>query len=245
MKNLFFTLMLFLFAACSQNSSNTVSSFGDFIKPNYLNLVSTMHCRLKPLNSLNSLEKFIPIFVKNFAASNIDDSEVYFYFPLSIDEKTNTSEFKLVLQHSTEASLDNMTQRLDGLEFSQIADCIQDQPSQNLARLKKDNFPQTETLLETMTCEYHENYNFATLNLVFEQLIDALSDVAMALEFQYLGAEFSDRTFQWITIFSSAEDRKSFLIHWRSLQVSNEMQALLTEQASCSASEVFRAYKVI
>jgi len=244
MKNLFFTLMLFLFVACSQDGSNAASSFGDFIKPNYSNLVSTMHCSLKPPNSLNSLEKFIPIFVKNFESSNIDDSEVYFYFPL-IDEKTNTSQFKLVLKHSTEASLKNMNQRLDGLEFSQVADCTQYQPSQNLARLKIDHFSQTEMLLETMACEYYENYNFATLNLVFEQLIDTLSDAVVALELQYLGTESSDRKFQWVTIFSSAEDRKLFLNNWRSLQVSNEMQGLLAEQASCGTSEVFRAYKVI
>jgi len=244
MKNLLLGFILLLLAACGQDKSSAGGSFGDFIKPNYSSFVSLRHCTLKPSNSLNSLESFIPSLIERLQKKSIDGVEVFFYFPIS-DSQTDVSQFELALNYSEATSLDSMNEALETLKFSDIADCNQEQELQNLSKLKIEAFKPAETIIETMSCEYLENYNFATLNLVFEQLISALADATIELELHYLGTDSQEKDFQWVTVFPSLEDRALFLKEWRSLQISAEMQGLLSDQATCNESELFRSYKVI
>lgn len=244
MKNLLLGFILFLFVSCGRDQPNVGISFGDFIKPNYSTLVSFKYCTLKPSHSLNSLESFIASLIERLSKENADNIEVFFYFPVR-PSQTDISEFNLVLHHSNQQFLDKTNDALKALQFSNIADCQLEQESKNFSKLKSDTFATTETLVETMTCDYLQNYNFATLNLVFEQLISALADVSIGLELHYLETASPKQTFQWRTVFPSAEDRASFLEDWRLLQVSSEMQDLLAEQATCGESELFKSYKII
>ena len=236
--------ILLLLVACNKNYPEEIRSFGDLVKPNFSDYISTFNCSLKPDQNLNSLERFMPLLV-NYSNEAIGANDrIYFYFPISA-EQTQVSDFIISLHHQQEYSFEAMQQLLEQLQFLQIAECNSSAPMKKLAKLQIRPSSKTNTIIEIMTCQYLKDYNFASLNLVFELLIGALAHFNFDLELIYIGDSDTQNSFQWASVFSSLEDRNSFLQDWRTTSISKEIQGALGTQSICQASRIYRSYQII
>ena len=235
---------LFLLEACNSGDSNSSSKLSNFIKPQYSHQQSFFDCRLLPDQNLNAVERFIPFLIEDYKKKAGDSTdEVFVLFPIQ-DPSIEINDFKMLLDHSDASAIDTMNRSLGELSFSNIANCANQLP---LSAIKlNDNFLDSSTaVIEVIQCSFLEDYNYATMKLVFEQLTDALVTHNGEVAITYSQDGSKTPNFQWMNIFPSIAARVSFVESWQSLSISKEIQALLLEQSSCSSSEIFRAYKVI
>jgi hypothetical protein len=96
-----------------------------------------------------------------------------------------------------------------------------------------------------MECKYVNDFNYATMKLVFEEFVDALAKLEQKVSIVYSENLEIKSNFRWFNIFDSIESRKIFIESWQDLSVSNQMQTLFTDQSSCGASTLYKSYKVI
>ena len=105
---------------CQGDSKNSNLELSNFIKPEYSFKESLLNCELVESKTLNSVEKFIPIFVDSFVKMGEKTEELYFLFPLEEDQ-TDTQIFEVLLKHSDPISLDKLNLTLAALSFDNIA----------------------------------------------------------------------------------------------------------------------------
>ena len=241
------TLLLFiiiLFSACTSDDDHSPNTLSDFIKANYSHQQSFLNCQLLTGNNLLSVNKFIPLFVDSFNQVRNDTDEVLFLFPIQ-DKNINVSDFKILLNHQDKELIDEMSRTLEDLSFGDIANCNIENISYGLVNLKSNILESAATAVEIMECEYIEGYSYATMKLVFEQFIDALTKFDKDISITYSENISDTSNFRWLNIFNSIEDRKIFVAAWQDLTLSREIQSLFLEQSKCESSNLFRSYKVL
>ena len=241
------TLLLFLiilFSACGSNNDHSSNNLSDFIKANYSHQQSSLNCQLLQDQNLNSVERFIPLFVDSFNKVRNDTDEVSFLFPIQ-DENISVSEFKILLNYQDKESIDEMSRALEDLSFGDIANCNIENISYGLVNLKLNILEPAATVVEIMECEYIEGYSYATMKLVFEQFIDALTKFDEDISITYSENISDTSNFRWFNIFNSIEDRRIFVAAWQDLTLSREIQSLFLEQSKCEFSNLYRSYKVL
>ena len=241
------TLLLFiiiLFSACTSDDDHSPNTLSDFIKANYSHQQSFLNCQLLTGNNLLSVNKFIPLFVDSFNQVRNDTDEVLFLFPIQ-DKNINVSDFKILLNHQDKELIDEMSRTLEDLAFGDIANCNIENISYGLVNLKSNILESAATVVEIMECEYIEGYSYATMKLVFEQFIDALTKFDEDISIIYSENISDTSNFRWFNIFNSIEDRRIFVAAWQDLTLSREIQSLFLEQSKCESSNLFRSYKVL
>ena len=241
------TLLLFiiiLFSTCTSDDDHSPNTLSDLIKANYSHQQSFLNCQLLTGNNLLSVNKFIPLFVDSFNQVRNDTDEVLFLFPIQ-DKNINVSDFKILLNHQDKELIDEMSRTLEDLSFGDIANCNIENISYGLVNLKSNILESAATVVEIMECEYIEGYSYATMKLVFEQFIDALTKFDEDISITYSENISDTSNFRWFNIFNSIEDRKIFVAAWQDLTLSREIQSLFLEQSKCESSNLFRSYKVL
>ena len=241
------TLLLFiiiLFSACTSDDDHSPNTLSDFIKANYSHQQSFLNCQLLTGNNLLSVNKFIPLFVDSFNQVRNDTDEVLFLFPIQ-DKNINVSDFKILLNHQDKELIDEMSRTLEDLSFGDIANCNIENIPYGLVNLKSNILESAATVVEIMECEYIEGYSYATMKLVFEQFIDALTKFDEDISITYSENISDTSNFRWFNIFNSIEDRRIFVAAWQDLTLSREIQSLFLEQSKCESSNLFRSYKVL
>ena len=168
----------------------------------------------------------------------------YFFFPIQ-NKTVSVSEFKILLNYKNQTSIDELRLTLEGLSFAKIANCNNEDTSYGRVSLKSDIAQSDATVIEIMECEYLEGYSYATMKLVFEQLINALAKFNEDISIVYSENISEKSNFRWFNIFQSIEDRRIFAEAWQDLSLSREIQNLFNEQSRCESSNLFRSYKVL
>ena len=87
-----------------------------------------------------------------------------------------------------------------------------------------------------MDCSYLNNFNYATMKLVFEEFTDALRKVDPNISISYSENLENNSQFRWFNIFESIDSRQTFVEDWQDLSISNQIQDLFIEQSSCGVS---------
>jgi hypothetical protein len=167
-----------------------------------------------------------------------------FFFPIEF-ENSSISKFKILLNHQNNFLLEEMHQTLSELSFEETALCNTEETSYGSLSLFESKFESTLAVVEMMECKYVNDFNYATMKLVFEEFIDALAKLDQKVSIVYSENLEIKSNFRWFNIFDSLESRKIFIESWQDLSVSNQMQTLFTEQSSCGASTLYKSYKVI
>jgi len=138
-----------------------------------------------------------------------------------------------------------MYKTLLDLSFEETALCNTEESSYGRLSLFESKFESTLAVVEMMECKYVNDFNYATMKLVFEEFIDALGKLDQKISIVYSEDLEIKSNFRWFNIFDSIESRKIFIESWQDLSVSNQMQTLFTEQSSCGESTLYKSYKVI
>lgn len=244
MKVTFLFFIFSLLVACSPENNQTPSVLSDFIKADYSHNQSIISCELLPDRNLNSVERFIPAFVDKLNKVRKKDDEVMFFFPIQV-ENSNVSKFKILLNHKDEVLIDEMNKTLAELSFEKTAFCLREDSFYGRLSLLESEFDSTLAVVEMMECKYVNEFNYATMKLVFEEFIDALTKLDQNISIIYSENLEAKSNFRWFNIFESTESRRMFIESWQDLSVSNKIQTLFTEQSSCGASYLYKSYKVI
>jgi hypothetical protein len=230
----------------SCNSENNESSIklSNFIKANYSHNQSFINCQLQLDKNLNSVERFIPLFVGDLKKVLDSEDEIFFLFPMQ-NKNMSISEFEIVLNHIDEIMINEMFRILEELSFADTATCKNQDLLYGRLKLKSSSSISNSSVFEVMECEYLDGFNYATMKLVFEEFIDTLAKIDHDLSIIYSENTSDTSSFRWFNIFDSMESRKIFIESWQDLSVSNQMQTLFTEQSSCGDSTLYKSYKVI
>ena len=244
MKVIFLFILFSLLAGCSSESNKAPGVLSDFIKADYSHNQSIISCELLPDRNLNSVEKFIPAFVDKLNKVRKKDDEVMFFFPIQ-EENSSISKFKILLNHKDEVLIDEMKITLADLLFEKTALCVREDSSYGRLSLLESELDSTLAVVEMMECKYVNEFNYATMKLVFEEFIDALAKLDQNISIIYSENLEDKSNFRWFNIFESTESRGMLIESWQDLSVSNKIQALFTEQSSCGASYLYKSYKVI
>ena len=244
MKVTFLFIIFSLLVGCSSENDNTPSVLSDFIKADYSHNQSIISCELLPDKNLSSVERLIPVFVDKLNQVREKDDEVMFFFPIKF-ENSSISKFKILLNHQNKVLLEAMHQILAELSFKETALCNTEESSYGRLSLFESKFETTLAVVELMECKYVNDFNYATMKLVFEEFIDALGKLDQTISIVYSENLEITSSFRWFNIFDSIESRKIFIESWQDLSASNQMQTLFTEQSSCGASTLYKSYKVI
>ena len=244
MKIIFLFILFSLLAGCSSENNNAPSVLSDFIKADYSHNQSIISCELLPDRNLSSVERLIPVFVEKLNKVRKKDDEVMFFFPIQF-ENSSISKFKILLNHQNKVLLEEMHQTLSELSFEETALCNTEETSYGRISLFESKFESTLAVIEMMECKYVNDFNYATMKLVFEEFIDALTKLDPNISIIYVESLEAKSNFRWLNIFESTESRRMFIESWQDLSVSNKIQTLFTEQSSCGASYLYKSYKVI
>jgi hypothetical protein len=244
MKVIFLFVLFSLLAGCSSESNKAPGVLSDFIKADYSNNQSIISCELLPDRNLRSVERLIPVFVEKLNKVRKKDDEVMFFFPIEF-ENSSISKFKILLNHQNKVLLEEMHQTLSELSFGETALCNSGETSYGRLSLFESKLASTLAVVEMMECKYVNDFNYATMKLVFEEFIDALAKLDQKISIVYSENLEMKSNFRWFNIFDSIESRKIFIESWQDLSASNQMQTLFTEQSSCGASTLYKSYKVI
>ena len=244
MKVIFLFILFSLLAGCSSENNKATSVLSDFIKADYSHNQSIISCELLPDRNLSSVERLIPVFVDKLNKVREKDDEVMFFFPIKV-ENSSISKFKILLNHENKVLLEEMHKTLSDLSFEETALCNTEESLYGRLSLFESKFESTLLVVEMMECKYVNDFNYATMKLVFEEFIDALTKLDQKVSIVYSENLEIKSNFRWFNIFDSIESRKIFIESWQGLSVSNQMQTLFTEQSSCGASTLYKSYKVI
>ena len=243
MKTINFFFIIIILLGCDQRSNN-LNRLSDLIKPQYSKQQSFFSCSLLPNQTLSSIEMFIPSFVESFVKVGDSSEEIFFIFPIQ-NAEVETSKFKILLNHDENASIDKVNLTFAALQFFSIANC-----NTNIPTLSATNFLEllptsNSTVIEILECEYLQNYNFATMKLVFDEVINEINKYDQKVGISYADNTLDNVNFRWINSFESIDSRKSFVELWQSSVTGKEIQAQLLEQSKCRGSEIYAAYKVL
>jgi hypothetical protein len=244
MKVTFLFILFSLLAGCSSENNQSTGVLSDFIKADYSHNQSIISCELLADKNLNSVERFIPLFVDKLNKARKKDDEVIFFFPIQM-ENSSISKFKILLNHKDEVLIDEMNKALADLSFEETALCNTEDSSYGRLSLFESEFESTLAVVEMMECKYVNNFNYATMKLVFEEFIDALVKVDQKVSIIYSENLNVKSNFRWFIVFESMESRRVFVEDWQDLSVSNQIQILFTEQSRCGASKLYESFKVI
>ena len=244
MKVIFLFILFSLLAGCSSENNNAPSVLSDFIKADYSHNQSIISCELLPDRNLSSVERLIPVFVDKLNKVREKDDEVMFFFSIQV-ENSSISKFKILLNHENKVLLEEMHQTLSELSFEETALCNTEESLYGRLSLFESKFESTLAIVEMMECKYINEFNYATMKLVFEEFIDALTKLDPNISIIYVESLEAKSNFRWLNIFESTESRRMFIESWQDLSVSNKIQTLFTEQSSCGASYLYKSYKVI
>ena len=244
MKATLLPLFIFLLTACSPSNSSTANNLSDFIKADYSHQQSFLDCELLPDQNLSSVERFIPKLVERLNQIRDSDDEMLFLFPIQ-DNNLSISNFKVVLNHKDAVLKEEMARTLSDLSFKETALCNTEESSYGRLSLFESKFESTLAVVEMIECKYLNDFNYATMKLVFEEFIDVLAKLDQKVSIVYSENLEIKSSFRWFNIFESIESRKTFIESWQDLSVSNQMQTLFTEQSSCGDSTLYKSYKVI
>ena len=244
MKVTFLFILFFLLGGCSPENNQPTNSLSDFIKADYSHYQSTINCELLPDKNLSSVERFIPLLVDNLNKARNEDDEIIFFFPIQA-ENSNILRFKIVLNHKDELFVSTMNKSLLDLSFEDTALCKTEESIYGRLSLHESNLGSNLLVTEMMSCNYFDNFNYATMKLVFEEFADALIKIDQSISIIYLENLKDKSKFKWLNVFESLDSRKRFVKYWQDLSVSNKIQTVLSEQSSCGASSLFESYKVI
>ena len=244
MKVIFLFILFSLLAGCSSENNKAPSVLSDFIKADYSHNQSIISCELLPDRNLSSVERLIPVFVEKLNKVRKKDDEVMFFFPMQF-ENSSISKFKILLNHQNKVLLEEMHQTLSELSFEETALCNTEETSYGRLSLFESKFESTLAVIEMMECKYVNDFNYATMKLVFEEFIDALAKLDQNISIIYSENLEDKSNFRWFNIFESTESRGMLIESWQDLSVSNKIQTLFTEQSSCGASYLYKSYKVI
>ena len=96
------------------------------------------------------------------------DDEVMFFFPIKF-ENSSISKFKILLNHQNKVLLEAMHQILAELSFKETALCNTEESSYGRLSLFESKFETTLAVVELMECKYVNDFNYATMKLVFEE----------------------------------------------------------------------------
>jgi hypothetical protein len=243
MKVIFIFILIPLLGGCSSENNNHFNDLSNFIKPNYSHYQAIFNCELLPDKNLNSVEKFIPLFVDNLNIAREKGDEVVFLFPIQ-NENGSISKFKILLNHSEEFMANEMNDTLSGLSFEEIAECDKENTIYGRLSLIESTLPKSPSVIEMMECKYSDDFSYATMKLVFEEFIDALARVHHNISVVYSENLKENTNFRWFNIYESMESRTIFVKRWQDLSVSNKIQTLLLEQSNCGAAKLYNSYKV-
>ena len=236
-------LITFLMSCNSENNESSIK-LSNFIKANYSHNQSFINCQLQLDKNLNSVERFIPLFVDDLKKVLDSEDEIFFLFPMQ-NKNMSISEFEIVLNHIDEIMINEMFRILEELSFADTATCKNQDLLYGRLKLKSSSSISNSSVIEVMECEYLDGFNYATMKLVFEEFIDILAKIDHDLSIIYSENTSDTSSFRWFNIFDSIESRKIFIESWQDLSVSNQMQTLFTEQSSCGDSTLYKSYKVI
>ena len=245
MKYYLLIIFFIVFSGCEGDPQNSNLDLDDFIKPEFSMNQTSLNCNLVSGKTLNSVERFIPKFVNSFSRIDRGSEELFFLFPLLKEAQIDTKSFKLVFNHSNQLSLERFKLTLETLSFGEIAACEDSELLTRSLNLTSQNILDSNVISEILHCEYITGFNYATLKLVLEQFTDALLKYNSPVDIFYGEAIDSENQFQWTNIFLSLESRQEFIESWQSLEISQEIQAMLLEQSICQPSKMYRRYKVI
>jgi hypothetical protein len=240
---LLFILFIFLIGCTSENNQSA-NSLSDFIKADYSHYQSIISCELLPEKNLSSVERFIPILVTQLDKVRDNNDEVKFFFPIET-ENNSVSSFKILLNHQDQMLIDDMHKSLSDIPFQETALCTTEDSIYGRLSLYEANLESTLTIIEIMDCSYLNNFNYATMKLVFEEFTDALRKVDPNISISYSENLENNSQFRWLNVFNSIDDRKAFVEDWQDLSISNLIQDLFIEQSSCGISSLYKSYKVI
>ena len=244
MKVIFLFILFSLLASCSSENNKAPSVLSDFIKADYSHNQSIISCELLPDRNLSSVERLIPVFVDKLNKVREKEDEVMFFFPIQV-ESSSISKFKILLNHQNKVLLEEMHKTLSEQSFEETALCNTEESSYGRLSLFESKFKSTLAVVEMMECKYVNDFNYATMKLVFEEFIDALGKLDQKISIVYSENLEVKSNFRWFNIFDSMESRKFFIESWQDLSVSNKIQTLFTEQSSCGDSTLYKSYKVI
>jgi hypothetical protein len=244
MKIIFLFILFSLLAGCSSENNKATSALSDFIKADYSHNQSIISCELLPDRNLSSVEILIPVFVSKLNKVREKDDEVMFFFPIQV-ENSSISKFKILINHENKVLLEEMHKTLSDLSFKETALCNAQESLYGRLSLFESKFESTLAIVEMMECKYINDFNYATMKLVFEEFIYALAKLDQKVSIIYSENLEIKSKFRWFNIFDSMESRKLFIENWQDLSVSNQMQTLFTEQSSCGASTLYKSYKII
>ena len=244
MKVIIIFILFSLLTGCSSEINKAPSALSDFIKADYSHNQSIISCELLPDRNLSSVERLIPVFVEKLNKVRKKDDEVMFFFPMQF-ENSSISKFKILLNHQNKVLLEEMHQTLSELSFEETALCNTEESLYGRLSLFESKFESTLAIVEMMECKYINEFNYATMKLVFEEFIDALTKLDPNISIIYVESLEAKSNFRWLNIFESTESRRMFIESWQDLSVSNKIQTLFTEQSSCGASYLYKSYKVI
>jgi hypothetical protein len=244
MKTIFLFILFIFLAGCTSESKQSANSLSDFIKADYSHYQSIISCELLPEKNLSSVERFIPILVTQLDKVRDNNDEVKFFFPIET-ENNSVSSFKILLNHQDQMLIDDMHKSLSDIPFQETALCTTEDSIYGRLSLYEANLESALTIIEIMDCSYLNNFNYATMKLVFEEFTDALRKVDPNISISYSENLENNSQFRWFNVFNSIDDRKAFVEDWQDLSISNLIQDLFIEQSSCGISSLYKSYKVI
>ena len=244
MKTIFLFILFIFLAGCTSESRQSANSLSDFIKADYSHYQSIINCELLPEKNLSSVERFIPILVTQLDKVRDNNDEVKFFFPIET-ENNSVSSFKILLNHQDQMLIDDMHKSLSDIPFQETALCNTEDSIYGRLSLYEANLESALTIIEIMDCSYLNNFNYATMKLVFEEFTDALRKVDPNISVSYSENLENNSQFRWFNVFNSIDDRKAFVEDWQDLSISNLIQDLFIEQSSCGISSLYKSYKVI
>ena len=210
MKIIFLFILFSLLAGCSSENNNAPSVLSDFIKADYSHNQSIISCKLLPDRNLSSVERLIPVFVDKLNNFKENDDEVMFFFPIKF-ENSSISKFKILLNHQNKVLLEEMDKTLSDLSFEETALCNTEESLYGRLSLFESKFESTLAVVELMECKYVNDFNYATMKLVFEEFIDALGKLDQTISIVYSENLEIKSNFRWFNIFDSIESRKIFI----------------------------------
>ena len=244
MKTTFLFILFIFLIGCTSESNKSANSLSDFIKADYSHYQSIISCELLPEKNLSSVERFIPILVTQLDKVRDNNDEVKFFFPVETNN-SSVSSFKILLNHQDEMLINDMRKSLSDLPFKETALCNTEDSVYGRLSLYEINLESTLTIIEIMDCNYLNNFNYATMKLVFEEFTDALRKVDPNISISYSENLENNSQFRWFNIFDSIDSRQTFVEDWQDLSISNQIQDLFIEQSSCGVSSLYKSYKVI
>ena len=244
MKTTFLFILFIFLIGCTSESKQSANSLSDFIKADYSHYQSIISCELLPKKNLSSVESFIPMLVTQLDKVRDNNDEVKFFFPVETDN-SSVSSFKILLNHKDEMLIDDMRKSLSDTSFKETALCNTEDSVYGRLSLYETNLETTSTIIEIMDCNYLNNFNYATMKLVFEEFTDALRKVDPNISISYSENLENNSQFRWFNVFESIDSRQTFVEDWQDLSISNQIQDLFIEQSSCGVSSLYKSYKVI